>query len=618
MVRSKSRESEDQLPIQTNDEQASLNSESVTVTKSSPILAAQVADKEAVRQIASTKEQRQEFFLPVSGFVWLFPEEVEVADHPTFQRLGRIYQLGQTYLVYRGGTHKRIEHVLGAVQVVQRMIEAVDHNGRKPQNGGQTRRRILNDSESRFIRLGALLHDIGHLAAGHTVEDELSLIGKHDADKRLDKIFEGTAWVDEDRQTLSAIIDREYDKYMPTSLHGRVEPSVLVRLLIRKPPADAGIDPHSKEEMLASQATDFALQVCRDMIGNTICADLLDYIYRDWYHIGKPRPFDDRLLQYMEVRNVPDTADCFVISTGKRPKIRTDAISAILELLESRYQLAESVLFHRTKTAAAAMLDRALFELWGDSNEELEDLLLPLSDEELLSTGISAAKRRGDGRGEIAVNLLQRLQNRQVFSGLSTRFYEDLPPDIVASIESTYGTKVTDKRIAARNRNRVLRVLESDFGLRPGSLAMYCPGNMNAKIAKVKIAVGDAIEEFAEYEKNHNEHLAGGHLDAQMRRFHRLWRVQFFVDPKEKKRLGEGVYVLQDAINKLALGHIVDDESKTHAIRSLAKVLTQLDGSPWFGKKVLDHSLAAAYQDPSAATGDYPTGANSIRSFIEA
>ena len=44
----------------------------------------------------STKEQRQEFFLQVNGFVWLYPEEVQVADHPTFQRLGRIYQLGQT------------------------------------------------------------------------------------------------------------------------------------------------------------------------------------------------------------------------------------------------------------------------------------------------------------------------------------------------------------------------------------------------------------------------------------------------------------------------------------------------------------------------------------------
>jgi hypothetical protein len=62
---------------------------------------------------------------------------------------------------------------------------------------------------------------------------------------------------------------------------------------------------------------------------------------------------------------------------------------------------------------------------------------------------------------------------------------------------------------------------------------------MNAKIAKVKIAVGDDIGEFAEYERRHNDQLAGGHLDAQLRRFRRLWRVHFFIDPKEKAKLGE-------------------------------------------------------------------------------
>ena len=79
-----------------------------------------------------SKADRQEFFLPVSGFVWLLrDEEVSVVDHPAFQRLGRIYQLGQAFLVYRGATHKRLEHVLGALHVVQRMIGAVSRNSEK-------------------------------------------------------------------------------------------------------------------------------------------------------------------------------------------------------------------------------------------------------------------------------------------------------------------------------------------------------------------------------------------------------------------------------------------------------------------------------------------------------
>ena len=57
---------------------------------------------------------------------------------------------------------------------------------------------------------------------------------------------------------------------------------------------------------------------------------------------------------------LPTSSDAFVISVGNRPRLRTDGISGILELLESRYQLAEAVLFHRTKMTATGMLERAL------------------------------------------------------------------------------------------------------------------------------------------------------------------------------------------------------------------------------------------------------------------
>ena len=321
---------------------------------------------ESVRKQPSTKADRQEFFLPVSGFVWFYPEEVDVTNHPAFQRLGRVYQLGQTHLVYRGGTHKRIEHVLGAVHIVQRVIDAIEHNSQK--NGKATyKRSALQTEEVRFVRLGALLHDIGHIAAGHTVEDELCLAERHDEDKRLDAVFNSSRWQNAEGLTLTQLVDQAFAFYVPGKLRNAgIKPSHIVRLLIRKTPKDADKDPLEKEQRVLENSEEIRLQVCRDLIGNTICADLLDYIHRDWYHIGKPKPFDDRLLHYMEIRNLgvvpefPSPKDRFVISLGRRPKLRTDAISNILELLEWRYQLAESVLFHRTKLAAAAMLDRAL------------------------------------------------------------------------------------------------------------------------------------------------------------------------------------------------------------------------------------------------------------------
>ena len=57
--------------------------------------------------------------------------ERQIIDHPAFQRLAGINQLGLAYLVYRGATHRRLEHSLGTVWVAQRMLEALTHNSRK-------------------------------------------------------------------------------------------------------------------------------------------------------------------------------------------------------------------------------------------------------------------------------------------------------------------------------------------------------------------------------------------------------------------------------------------------------------------------------------------------------
>jgi HD superfamily phosphohydrolase len=385
----------------------------------------------------SGKYRRQEFFLPISGFVWLYPEEVVVVNHPAFQRLSRIYQLGQAHLVFRGATHKRIEHVLGALHIVQRMVTAVRTNSEKQQEAKSSSfAPRLTNHEERFVRLGALLHDIGHLAAGHTIEDELGLVGKHDGDRRLEIIFDNVLnldWLRDNKgSTLGALIDSQYEPWIREARFDakKLSASTLVRLLIRKEP-NLDSDPLSASRTYLVESNRFRLFACRDMIGNTICADLLDYIYRDWYHVGKPRPFDERLLQYMEIRarkgapprGIHDLCadDDFVIALGKPPKIRSDAVSHILELLEWRYSLAETVLFHRTKLAAAAMLDRVLYELWGDvdNEDELIKVLLPLSDEELLAESkraalekASKAKGQSKARYETAFRLLSALESR--------------------------------------------------------------------------------------------------------------------------------------------------------------------------------------------------------------
>lgn len=583
----------------------------------------------------------QEFFIPVSGFIWLSREEVEIVNHPTFQRLGNIYQLGQTYLVYRGATHKRLEHSLGTLNMVSRMIKAVVHTHKKNIAAKQPTALPLSESEEKFVRLGALLHDIGHLAAGHTLEDELGLLGKHDYDNRLKTIYKADEekWKDINGMTLEQLIDKKYHEFIPIPLKGKISASLLSRLLImkfsdkeeendedkEKENNKKKIIEYGEERKLIEDSNVFRLWVCRDMIGDTICADLLDYLYRDWYHIGKEKTFDERILQYMEIKPkdlrykpFPEakSTDKFVISLGKKPKIRTDAISSILDLLESRYQLAESVLFHRTKMAASAMLDRALYELYRGkqgTQEELERMILPYSDEQLISQS-----RKDSSQNRAASEILSKLEKRQLYKTIVAYGYDEIPHDLVRKIQRTYSSDKENREQATKNRATILKLLEQDFMLPEGSLAMHCPtGKMNVKIAKVCISVNDdAIDEFWKYEKNTSNHLSGGHLDAQIKRFERLWKIYFFISKDAAKNINDIMHLLEEAIKKLVIGNLGQRESLMAACNSIANSLASHPSSPWKKAEVAQDFQLAAYRKASDGIC-YPFGAPPIRLLLK-
>lgn len=594
-------------------------------------------ETEAAADRPSTKAERQEFFLPVSGFVWFYPEEVAVIDHPAFQRLARINQLGQAHLVFRGATHKRIEHVLGAVDIVQRMIAAVEFNAEKAKAKGRPGAcSPLSLSEQRFVRLGALLHDIGHLAAGHTLEDELELIGKHDADKRLTLIFGLSRWgegKESDCDPLQKVIDTEFAKYLPPKLKAAgLTPTDIVRLLIRKPPTSS-LDDFAKKQRALEESAEIRLVVCMNMIGNTICADLLDYLYRDWYHIGKPRSFEDRIFQYMEIRRPgqgrehqgePDSRaeDRFVLSLGEDTKVRTDGVTGILGLLEWRYELAENVLFHRTKLAAAAMLDRALHELWSDKDEEsLVNQLLLLSDHELIDEALKEALKAfgeaSDPPAEVraAVIALTKLRDRNLYEELATFDATNLSTPSIAAAKRDYSGLGAPTKAGAKNRAKAARLLEQNFGLSPGSVAIYC-ADIKPKIAEVSIDVDGEILQFNKFEEAYKNRLSGGHLEAQISRFERLWRIHFFIDPLERAKLSPGRLIACKSFIRDVILAVDSPEALAQKVKEKALwyVQEQVAGGQ-NGLRFEDKTVTFARS--TKTTGDfYPNGAPSMGVFV--
>lgn len=575
----------------------------------------------------SSKALRQELFLPVNGFIWFYPEEMRVIDHPAFQRLGKINQLGQAYYVFRGATHKRMEHVLGAVGVAQRMISAVNFNSEKTELEQTSRafaeqdwREGLGIEEERFVRLGALLHDIGHLAAGHTLEDELGLFGKHDEDDRLDYIFGDRddlgrpEWeISTDAPTLAKLVNDLYGRYLPEDLNEKLSASRILRLLIRKPPKKRDDDRYKEEHDLLLGSSDLRANVCMNMIGNTICADLLDYIVRDWYHVGRVVQPEDRIFQYMEVRNEKTTppnslvrgrryhrhsTDKFVLNlggnAGRAPKIRTDGVSAILSLLERRYELGETVLYHKTKLSAGAMLGRALFELW--AGEDLWKSLLDRSDEQLIDYARACAReakeltapegatadeqKHIDEKAEgarIAEAILLRLRSRHLYKAFYTERHWSLTGDQKEDLIAMFSPEGDNAALGAANRAFAARLLEHLFELDGGDIVVSCT-NVKPKIAQVEIRVNRQIRKFNEYEqeqkKKRKPGLSGGHLTAQEKRFEDLWRLDFFMEAKVYEKLkhqsGGVLELMKDAIEQVFVRRPADDPSLQRAAERIS------------------------------------------------
>ena len=67
---------------------------------------------------------------PVYGFI-TFPSELifKIIDHPNFQRLRRIKQLGLTDLVYPGANHTRFHHALGCMFLMTKAILQIRNKG---------------------------------------------------------------------------------------------------------------------------------------------------------------------------------------------------------------------------------------------------------------------------------------------------------------------------------------------------------------------------------------------------------------------------------------------------------------------------------------------------------
>lgn len=129
--------------------------------------------------------QHKIFNDPVYGFVEV-PRGLilTLVDHPFFQRLRRIGQLGMTPFVYPGALHTRFHHALGAFHLMTLAIHVLRNKGVE-----------ITEKEAEGAQIAILLHDIGHGPFSHALEH--TLVDRHHEElsvlfmEKLDREFGG-------------------------------------------------------------------------------------------------------------------------------------------------------------------------------------------------------------------------------------------------------------------------------------------------------------------------------------------------------------------------------------------------------------------------------------------
>ncbi|WP_333784505.1 HD domain-containing protein [Thermocrinis sp.] len=220
---------------------------------------------------------------PIYEFIRVYPDELEILDTFTFQRLRHIKQLGITHMVFPSAQHTRFEHSLGVMNLAESIYGSLGYKDRK----------LL-----KVVRLAALLHDVGHPPFSHTTEVLLGDKSHEVVGKEL-------------------ILSGELNEKLKKIGFSQEDIELLVRLAFK--------EPKNEEEKVLSH-----------IITGELGADRMDYLRRDAYFCGTSYGFFDygRILSHLRVINGKKCAD-------------KSAIRALESFFLGRFFMYTQVYFHK-------------------------------------------------------------------------------------------------------------------------------------------------------------------------------------------------------------------------------------------------------------------------------
>lgn len=347
---------------------------------------------------------------PLWNTIRLDANAMRIVDTPAFQRLRYIRQLGFAHLVYPGATHTRFDHALGVYHLASTALRLLRERGGVPDEVWE---------EAELVPYAALLHDIGHYAYSHALEELEPDQVPADHEEVSGRFFEA--------------------------------PELSEAL------APLGGDAPARIHSLIRGASGVPLQ---GLVSGSLDLDKQEYLRRDARFCGVPygEVDVDRLLQGMALLRDPMTG---LWEVGVHEK----AVAALESLLFAKYQMFRNVYWHHAVRAATALYKRIVDEAVRSGLVDSEELVGP-TDEELL---YEISRRALDSDDEVPERLATRwipaLRQRR----LPKRALELTAADL-------RGRRVEDWAVGDSPWKRAVEdELAAELGLKPGEVMIDFP-----------------------------------------------------------------------------------------------------------------------------------------------
>lgn len=230
-------------------------------------------------------------------------------DTAAFRRLTRISQLGLVALVYPGARHSRFEHCLGVYRLALEFLARLQAEPRFAA--------AVVPADAAAFAVAALLHDVGHWAYCHPIEDMgLAELPRHE------------------------------------TLVGGILAEGEVADILRQ---QWQVEPERVADLIAGSATDPAGRILHSLLSGPIDVDKMDYLARDSLHAGVP--YGDHFDQERLISSL-----C-LDEAGESLALSDKGRTAAELMVVARYVMFSEVYWHHAVRAATAMLQRAMWIL---------------------------------------------------------------------------------------------------------------------------------------------------------------------------------------------------------------------------------------------------------------